>query len=259
MCKLTTVIKRNNKNDDLIIKTIKSQERIMGKEPHGISALIVGKDNKVQVKKEMNDYSKIFKWVYSKMKSSKVLSIHTRQATSGDIDKKNLHFFKVDEYYLAHNGIVSGYESFEKKKWKSATKDLYYKDYHQKYNKEYLIIDEDDEKGTDKQELCDSYKFLLDIKKPMDEDDILELMVEQNFNGVGVIIDSKRNKLYSLTTRELYMHTNMRDYTINYSFDPNDKIETIKEFMGFDVKNNEENIISLNREKALEGIYRYDF
>lgn len=258
MCKLVTVIKKNNENDDLIIKAIQAQEKVIKKEPHGIAALAINqKSNKIEVKKEMDDYDKVLDWAYSKIKSSKIVSIHSRQATSGTINKDNLHFFKADEYYLAHNGVVTKCSD----KWSpmGSYKGGYYAESYYRGGSLFLSSKKGKEKEVGKNKMCDSYKFLTKIKKPIEEDDILNEMEKQDFYGVGVIVDSKRKRLYSFATRAIPMHTNLKDYTIAYSFEPINKVEEYKNFMGFSIKGGKEETIHFNREKTVEGIYRYDY
>lgn len=265
MCKLVTIIKKNNDNDELIIKAVAAQEKVIRKEPHGIAALAINKDtDKVEVKKDMDNYDKVLDWAYSKVKNSKVVSIHSRQATSGVINKDNLHFFKADEYYLAHNGVVSKCSD----KWETlgSHKGYFSKGYPKGYGKLYegnLLIEDDDKSKEDKEvskdKMCDSYKFLTKIKKPMTEKDILNEMASQEFYGVGIVVDTKKKILYTFATRSIPMHTNMKDFSITYSFDPTSKIETTKRFMGFELKGSKKEAIHLHKEKAIEGVYKYHY
>ena len=98
MCKLLIAVKNNNSQNEKVLKIIKAQEKSLSNQPHGISALIVDKNNNISVNRTVNEYGKVFSWVYGKVKTAKIISIHTRQATSGNIDEANTHFFKVKNY-----------------------------------------------------------------------------------------------------------------------------------------------------------------
>lgn len=262
MCKILIGFKLKKSQNKEFEKIIKAQEDSLSDQPHGISALIVNKNNKIEVKKELSEYKKVFNWVYRKIKNAKIVAIHTRQATDGGIDEDNLHFFKIGEYFFAHNGIIGNYSNYS----------LYLRGNFFPVGKSFSVTDDIDEenevkaveealekeaKGEEK-EMSDSYKFLLNIPKPITELSLKKEIEEKKFVGIGAIFDEKRKKFFFASTREAKAHTDFKNYIILYSYDPVNVLSKYRKISGFPIILKDETK-KLKRYILPAGIYKKSF
>lgn len=269
MCKLLIGIKLKDKDEENNFeKVLKLQENILRKEPHGVASLKILKNDSVIVKKALDDYSPVFDDIYKSLGSIKVVGLHTRQATSGNIDLKNTHFFEVGDYLFAHNGFVNEYslsssygynyypnnrqgKIFIKKSFGTLTE--FHNPDTEDLDSDYPI------KEKSKSDMCDSYQFLKNIKKPITKSIIESEAFEKGFTGVGVIVDKRRKRIFIFSTRKIQVHTDFENYIFLYSFQPKDKIKEYKSFLGLPLyeKDNEEVLTSYEID---EGVYemRYD-
>ena len=274
MCKLTLAIKANNSQDKLIEKVIRAQETRISEEPHGISALIVRYDNKIEVKKELNDYQNVFQWVYDNIKKAKVISIHSRQATDGSISEENLHFNEIDKCFIAHNGIVGKYSGYgylgegsrfgvKNDNWNPVGKTISvfdgeaekeFADEQTQIEGQEIAKEVNEELEDEEQDTSDSYKFLLNIPKPITKDVIRKEIAKTRFNGVATIIDSQAKKLFLFSTRDISAHTDFKNYLILYSFTPESVISTYQNVFGIKVST-EKAEIELNEFVIPEDVY----
>ena len=287
MCKLITIIRTGDKQDNLISELIKSQEGILTKEPHGIGALVINQDNTIEIEKSMTFYSDIYEWVEGKIPTSKIISIHTRTSTGGLTNLNNVHFFDIEGYYFGHNGIVSDYvtskyhHSYGKennkswdtghKYWESKAEeeaDEYFKKGKNKKKKNQQIEDTENsiiitnhlgkEEIVDEDDMCDSYHFLRNLRKPVKNTNELEReMSKRDFYGVATLIDSNKKKMYTMGTREMSLHTDEKNFYMYYSFTPVSVIEKSRDLIGFNVKDGEkEQVPEITIKK---GVYVYDY
>lgn len=272
MCKILIAIKKDDTQSEKIEKIIKAQEHSLSDQPHGISALIVDKNDNISVKRELNDYEKLFVWVYSRIKNAKIIAIHSRQATDGEIDKKNLHFFEIKNYLLAHNGIVGGYSKFFTGCGRQGffpMNEKYAEDV--KYAEE--IIEENvlrkteaeqvndflkKEEETDDKGMSDSYKFLENIPKPITDSNLREEIEKTKFVGIGVLFGRKEKRMTVFSTRETKCHTDFKNYIILYSYNPTNVLVKYQNVLGFEIisKDNNERLKPLT---VNAGIYEIDF
>jgi predicted glutamine amidotransferase len=239
MCKLLLGIKLNNSDTREFGKILKLQEKILRTEPDGIAGIRIRKDDKVSTIKRLENYNPVFDDIYRHIAESKIISIHTRQATSGAVDLENTHYFRVNEYFFAHNGIVGDCFDYPRKG----------------FWKEPETSDINLEQETD---LSDSYRFLIDLPKPITKNVLEKAIKEKSFVGFGVLIDTKRKKIFILTTRVLEAHTDFRNYFFVYSFTPKSVVRRYKNFIGlrlFD-QSKDERLKSFSIE---EGIYEMKF
>jgi hypothetical protein len=263
MCKLMTIIKMNDNNDALLKELVENQRDLLDREPNGISALAIGKNDKIMIKKSLENYDSIINWAIKRIKNSKVISIHSRTATSGNVDKNNLHFFKVDDYYFAHNGIVGGLHSYEcmgagyLNKWypvnTTANIDTTKKD--EKKEVQTQLVEVLDSKGeckeiqTEKDKMCDSYQFLFNLPKPIKGCKAIEKYMEkESFGGAGLLVDAKKKRVFSLIGKTTPAHTNFKNY----------KIDKGKEFLGFDIEDKEDRV-KIPRRVVKNGVYQFNY
>lgn len=116
MCKILVATKNNGHNEEFS-QLIKFQYSELVKEEDGIGALIIDKDNTIKTFRSLEDYARVFSQVNTYLDTARLVAIHARTATSGNVDLNNVHFFEVNNGYFAHNGFVSKYHTFENKQF----------------------------------------------------------------------------------------------------------------------------------------------
>jgi len=248
MCKLLIGIKVNDSANKKFARIIKAQEHSLSNQPHGISALIVDKDNNISVKKELNEYGKVFVWVQNRIKNAKIVAIHSRQATDGEIDEANLHFFEIDDYFFAHNGIVGEYSDYQ----------IVGRQIGFPVGQTFHIVENNEEKEIKENEMSDSYNFLLNIPKPITKLSLVKEIENTRFTGVGVLVDKQKKRMIVFSTREMKAHTDFKNYFLIYSYDPTNTLVDFKSILGFQVivKDNGE---KLKAYSVPAGIYEVNY
>lgn len=239
MCKLLIGIKLNGSEDSTFEKILRAQESSLRDQPHGIAGLRISKKNQINVAKRLDNYNPVFADIYKNLKDTKIVGIHTRQATSGLINLRNTHFFQVGDYLFAHNGIVSDYHmGYQGKQFyfSSACDEPNYKETNILELEEGNLTEAIEKNQED---LCDSHKFLLNIPKPITKKILREEIEERGFSGVGIIVDKRNRKIFTIATRELKCHTDFRNYLFIYSYNPESRLREYKKFIGFNVFNKE--------------------
>lgn len=260
MCKILIAVKSNDSQNVKFERIIKAQERSLSNQPHGISALIVDRENNISVKRELVNYGNVFMWVYRNLRSAKIVAIHTRQSTGGTIDENNIHFFNVGNYYFAHNGIVGKYSRLANYAGYGFKQNTIF----DPRNKSFKVFDSEMEMVENdivsenpievesvleaeekiiakekKQEMCDSYKFLLNIPKPITKSILATEIDKTNFYGKGVIFDKNQKRMIVFSTMEMKVHTDFKNYMILYSYDPENTLLNFKNVLGFKIFTNE--------------------
>ena len=267
MCKILIGIKTNDSQNVKFEKIIRAQEHSLSDQPHGISALIVDKWNNISVKKELNEYGKVFIWVRNRIRNAKIVAIHTRQATDGEIDEANLHFFNVKDYFFAHNGIVGKYSKCcvinqgQRRFFSPTGKTFKVEGYADDMISE---LPGDVEKALEKEakeeknKMSDSYNFLLNIPKPITKLRLIEEIENKNFIGMGVLFGKNEKKMTVFATREMKAHTDFKNYFFVYSYDPINVLSDIRSILGFQtmVKDKSEKLRPYN---VSAGIYEVGF
>ncbi len=84
-------------------------------------------------------------------------------------------------------------------------------------------------------------------------------MVSTMKNAAIAAASMNLTKTADAMTVAMPMHTNMKDLSIIYSFDPENKLKKNTEFMGFEIKGKDEEKLDIKRETVLEGIYGYQY
>ena len=252
MCKLITISKKSNQNDNLIKKIIVSQIDDIFLERDGIGSLTINSDTKaVSVDRSLTDYKGVMARFINAIPKSCILSLHSRTCTAGSKSEKNVHFFNKKHLYLAHNGVVSDWQSehfslglnakSESDYWKTYP-DMYgdydipafRPSYQQRLKTTYdktlndkLIEQHDKAKISDK---SDTLKFLESLPLKINEHKLEEKM-DKGFMGVATLIDTKQRKVFQFATREYHAYTDLTDFIITFSYKPD--IETKTTLFGY--------------------------
>lgn len=108
--------------------------------------------------------------------------------------------------------------------------------------------------------LSDSYKFLkiLVSKGKISEKSILESSAENDFMGFAVIYDSRTGKLWLLVNKDVRSVSDMKDYHLLFSYDPELSIKRYKynDILGIEVyEETENNLENLPERYAARGVH----
>src|SRR5258708_2924623 len=110
MCKLITITKTKGENQKAET-LVRLQFKGLRTQPDGCAGLNISFDNKVKVYREIKDYDKVFEDVIKELPDRRLVFIHTRIGNSGLKNLDNVHFFKPNDWYFAHNGFAEKYGS----------------------------------------------------------------------------------------------------------------------------------------------------
>lgn len=248
MCKLIVGINEQPKNDTFQRYIIAQQQELI-QEKDGIGALVIDFDKKLHVFRELDDYSKVFQEVYKLLPNAHLVSIHSRTGTSGKRDIENVHFFKNEQNYFAHNGFVqefhsSSYFSFERSFFQEKTHNPYslYSDERIISNDndctgcftskrgickkhERMVATLEDKKETpiftvSKDDFCDSFQFLKNLPHTINETILEEEAQKRKFEGMGILYNENTKKVYLIAKKDIKLQTNKKDFGIFYSYSP---------------------------------------
>lgn len=108
MCNLAIILQKDPGNEEAK-RIMAGQFKGMATQPDGIASLVMS--DKVAVDRAMavTEYPGVFSRAISAMDHSRLVSVHTRIASVGNVSDENVHFFEHNGRYLAHNGHVSAY------------------------------------------------------------------------------------------------------------------------------------------------------
>lgn len=278
MCKLITAINNSTgQNDSDFKNAIALQYEILKKEPHGIAGLVITKDNKLHLFREYKDYDKILIEVDKLIKDAKFLILHTRMSTGGSQTIDNVHLFEDENYLFAHNGWVPKYAApafgFQSGfKYAQEGLNSYSDDYTSDipYDKENVASDtilsralepKHKKKEKHKNKMCDSFKFLQALPKPITIEAIKKEVKASNFYGTGIIINKKTFEAFLIVKKDTTVITDSKDWGVFYSFDPETEItyETYKNMFGVNVLSAEETIkVVAEQKEVVKGIYKLE-
>lgn len=110
MCKLFIGINKEKDNTEFN-QYVLANAHYTKDQRDGISILTLGFDDKIKVIRQLNDYDGAIKELSKHLNGSKLVAVHTRQATTGAVTVENTHLFDIKGYYFAHNGFVMKYHS----------------------------------------------------------------------------------------------------------------------------------------------------
>lgn len=306
MCKLLVGIQL--KENSKLFKTIFDvQFPEVAELPHGLAGTVIEKDNKITVSRELDNYSKVYSEIADKLVTSKLIGLHGRQSTSGDISKTNVHFFKSGDLLMAHNGIIVGekikatsrWDFPKKEEWENMTKKQQ-KKISKKANREVDLYMEQREEIEETEDTilrctecttswtcgrhmtvglrmerlkkahtsyevteypseCDSLQFLKSLpKKVLNVRVLSDHMKDRQFRGVGIIIDTKREKGFLFGTRAIEIQTDFKNYLFFYSYKPVKEIEYSKSLLGFNIPTGEDSA-EIPTEELKEGVYEFSY
>lgn len=243
MCKMLLGIQLNQNEN--FSKLIKAQEEPLKTQKDGVGALVI--DSNHSVYKGLSNYNLVFDEVYQRLSNAKIVGIHTRQATSGEINLTNAHFFERNypqsnyKQFFAHNGIVGQFHDHKGFYWKE-------QDWGRKKKKE--------EKQEEK--LCDSNQFFRSLDMNISSHDLYIEAIKKDFTGIAALIKEKERTVYVISTKQFEIHTDKKDYLIFYSYKPEDSYGLVKDFLGFPLKEGEEKI-ETNTYKIDSGYYEFKY
>lgn len=118
---MVTIIKKPGENNDAE-NLLRIQYDSMITQRDGCGALWIV-DGKIKTKRvlKVSDYVNVFDEVLKDFAKATFVSVHTRISTGGE-GFDNVHFFKPNKFYFAHNGFVSKYSSYSGNYWKDKNK-----------------------------------------------------------------------------------------------------------------------------------------
>src|SRR3990167_505969 len=241
MCKLLVGVNNKPGNPEFE-KYIEAHQLEMYSEKNGCAALVVGFDNKIKVFRSLHDYDEVYRNVFEHIANSKLVSIHTRTATSGGVNEKNVHFFGSEGYYFAHNGFVRKYHSgvslgFGRTLWKSDEPSTFLdtdgSDCRGCWSSKAGVCKKHKREGfaeskKDSDEACDSLQFLINMPKPVTPVKINKEIADKDFTGLGFLIGEKKQDAYLLIKKDTRVQTDKETFAIYTSFTPNHKVEILE-------------------------------
>lgn len=107
MCKLAIGIQFEPNSP--MAEILAAQSKDLKTQPHGIGAVVGYTDGKLNVYRDLTNYDDVIARAVSETPESTLCAIHTRISTHGTINLDNVHFFRIGNYLMAHNGHVMGY------------------------------------------------------------------------------------------------------------------------------------------------------
>ena len=276
-------IKKSDSVNSKFRSIIKAQEHLLSKEGDGIGALIVDKNNNIQVRRhlQVDEYGQVYRWVQDNASKAKIVAIHTRQATDGGVNERNIHFYKIGNYYMAHNGIIGEYSGYNYK-WRNQKNLVFKNDYPagktfrivegdegmeaQEFSDDPMVIEQGLEKEAQEikememqdERMSDSYQFLRNIPKPITKAILAEEADKKHFMGVGVIFNEMTKKMFVISTREMKAHTDLKNMMFSYSYEPENVLHSYQNVFGFKVMTGEKEE-RLKTKIVPAGIYEIDF
>lgn len=281
MCKLLIGIKQNNSQIDNIQQVLKAQVPTMFDQPHGIGALILTEQGKIETQRELKNYAAVAKWFLSNIEKAKLFAIHTRISTSGSIDERNIHFFKHKGRYLAHNGMIGKFTAYNHYfgqyrmfdldddrpqtarmldrggKWVDAGEA--FSSVRDEEKVDALLEAEEkmatEKVGIEKSNDCDTLQFLKNLPEHYSKKRLKKYCDKSNFMGVALLVNEKYKNAALLTTREIMAHKDSTDnWLIMYSWDAT--LSTTKKRSLFGIEISEKNVSqNILKTKIDRGIY----
>jgi glutamate synthase domain-containing protein 1 len=236
MCKLIVGVNASENPEKLkeLKRIVKLQRSDVFDEPHGIAAMCILKSGKTLVWRELRDYQKVFDKLMENIENSKFFILHTRTSTGG-MGEKNIHLFERGGCYMAHNGTIQKYNS-----WNFQNTKL-----------------------EDKANRCDTLQFLEDIEKPLSVENIEKLVNDKNMNGVAVMYDKTAKKAFLIAKRAAETIVDPdQEYSIFFSYTPDRTVKTKYYETIFGVKvecEEEEEELGHETRDTIIGVYELQF
>lgn len=223
MCKLLVALTKTPNNPEYI-KIIQLQYNDLRTQPNGIGALVIDQNDKCHIFRELKDYQKVFDQVDKLLPTAKLVSLHSRISTGGNVDINNVHFFERNNHVLAHNGWITGYSTTTKPPYcygcETTTKIACKRHIKKPQKIEQLpgIAD------------CDTLQFLTDLTNlntDITPDAIDSLAIDKNFSGVALLFDKSTNQatLFSRNRERnpIQAITDNKTFGVFFSYQPTTK------------------------------------
>jgi predicted glutamine amidotransferase len=244
MCKLITISKKSNQNDNIIKKILLSQIDVIFLERDGIGALTIDQNSKeIVVDRSLTDYKGVMSRFINNIPKSCFMSLHSRTCTAGDKSLANVHFFNKKNLYLAHNGMVSdysqqdnyhfGFENDDYHAYPPQYSDMTYQQklintYSKELNDKTLQAEavKNKTKPEPKEVKSDTLKFLNSLPLKINEKKLADKMLN-GFYGVATLVDAKKRKVYQFSTKDYDAYTDLHDFIITFSYKPDIETKTI--------------------------------
>lgn len=100
MCVIISVIK--NENDEKVLEGLRGQLAEFGNSnPDGTGLLTIKEDGSVEIRRELEIPTNE---LLQAIKDNPFTSIHFRNATTGEVNNDNIHFWKIGNWAFCHNG-----------------------------------------------------------------------------------------------------------------------------------------------------------
>jgi hypothetical protein len=282
MCKLIIAKKENNDNLTEFKNFLQLNYDGLYNEKDGISAMIINYKNKISLhrKFELESYEDILSEVDNKLNDAKFIILHSRTGTSGIKDIRNVHLWKIGDWIFAHNGFVGEYNDSKSffagytrhpitpldsrinnlERIIENCKDCFYSNkICSKHIKIHNLIQElkADEKENKKNDMCDSFQFLKNIKKPLTKYLIEKEMEKTSFSGAGIFFNEKTFEYFVLVDKRCYLMSDEKTFSIFTSFEPQ-TLGTIKKYrniFGIDILEKENIKLQTEKKEVIYGVY----
>ncbi len=237
MCKLIVGV-NNTENTEKIKemqRIVELQKGELFSQPHGMAAMVVGRNNKILIWRDLEDYETILKNVLKHLPFAKFFIIHTRISTGGS-GIENVHLFEDRGVVMAHNGTIQKYNGW---KWN-------------KHSQTYF--------NDDTQKECDTLQFLKDLPKPITKEGIETLCNEKNLNGVAVVFDKGTKEAFLICKRAAKVILDPeQEFGLFFSYIPDKevKIKYWQEVFGVRLEDEEETFkLGHTTTDSEEGVFK---
>lgn len=221
MCQITTVIKITE--DEKVARAITN----MMLEAQNTNDDGTG-EYSFNMKGEFHHERKVFETLDGMMENLKkfdVINYHFRRSTGGELSEHNIHFWKIGNWALAHNGTATSYKEEKDSDTLALFKDL--------IRKNYLGV------GS-----------RINIKK------IKKLLSNTTFWGRIVIINTQTKKMYFFG--DFYAYYINRSYVVLTSCTETFEFKEAVSVLGLTFEADEETKLEV-MEGKMDGIFSYDF
>lgn len=282
MCHLLTIIKTPQADNKKIARILETQITDIFSEPDGIGLMTIDNETKkVSVLRDMKDYTGIMRKAFELLPGSCFVGIHSRQATKGSKDLHNVHFFNNKNLFMAHNGTIqysygtTGHigssqpdsEFHAGQVWSAELMTWVDKKDAEEYEEASKALfkgeaegvkPETEPKAETKEKPIPTDSDTLDFLKKLPQrltPAILQDRVDHEFYGVGVIVDTKRHKIFHIASRNIEAITDYKTFLVSFSYTPT--INQELSVFGFWVDNpNDEEIPTID---ISSGVYQFNY
>jgi hypothetical protein len=259
MCKLLLGV--NSGNDPEFGEIVKAQFISLENQKDGCAGLVITKDKKCHIFRELKDYGKVFEAVEKLLPNARLVSLHTRISTGGITTLKNVHYFEKDGWVMAHNGWITKLHPRQVRLEWGGIGYRYYDDNQIDDCEECKAAPsgrcaEHRPKGRKENDECDSLQFLNKIKKPITKKGLEKFMKEMDFFGMAVLIEKATGKCFVAVKKQVKAFKG-NDFMVLFSYEPTKRITKFDFIDAFGVVMTEEEKrkIELQEREVAEGVF----